>query len=179
MNKFDHNIGFREKRQFFRAENCRKSQKIVIITSTPWKPSATFNISQVLGNLAGIVVAYRKDAGRIYRYTRTESDTKRFLPRRNYFVSLEFNRHWNISSQSRQDWPVCGRFLGTFQGQNIFTKVGTCKKLTPEMLGTFRGQNIFTKVGTCKRLTPEMQALKLANAQRPCFVCNLRPVFLN
>jgi hypothetical protein len=32
--KFDHNIGFQEKRQFF-AENCRKTQKIVIITSTP------------------------------------------------------------------------------------------------------------------------------------------------
>jgi hypothetical protein len=32
MQKYDHNIGFREKRQFF-AENCRKSQKIVIITS--------------------------------------------------------------------------------------------------------------------------------------------------
>jgi hypothetical protein len=30
---FDHNIGFWVKRQFF-AENCRKSQKIVIITST-------------------------------------------------------------------------------------------------------------------------------------------------
>jgi hypothetical protein len=37
MQNFDHNIGFWEKRQFF-AENCRKSQKIVIITSTPaWK----------------------------------------------------------------------------------------------------------------------------------------------
>jgi hypothetical protein len=32
--KFVHNIGFWEKRQFF-AENCRKSQKILIITSTP------------------------------------------------------------------------------------------------------------------------------------------------
>jgi hypothetical protein len=31
---FDHNIGFREKRHFL-AENWRKSQKIVIITSTP------------------------------------------------------------------------------------------------------------------------------------------------
>jgi hypothetical protein len=31
MQKFDHNIGFLEKRQFFR----RKSPKIVIITSTP------------------------------------------------------------------------------------------------------------------------------------------------
>jgi hypothetical protein len=31
--KIDHNIGFWEKHQFF-AENCRKSQKIVIITST-------------------------------------------------------------------------------------------------------------------------------------------------
>jgi hypothetical protein len=64
MNKFDHNIGFREKRQFFRAENCRKSQKIVIITSTPWKPSATFNISQVLGNLAGIVTPERSPTQR-------------------------------------------------------------------------------------------------------------------
>jgi hypothetical protein len=34
MQNFDHNIGFCEKRQFF-AENCQKSQKIVIITSTP------------------------------------------------------------------------------------------------------------------------------------------------
>jgi hypothetical protein len=34
MQQFDHNIGFWEKRQFF-AENCPKSQKIVIITSTP------------------------------------------------------------------------------------------------------------------------------------------------
>jgi hypothetical protein len=32
--KIDHNIGFWEKRHFF-AENCRKSQKIVMITSTP------------------------------------------------------------------------------------------------------------------------------------------------
>jgi hypothetical protein len=31
---FDHNIGFLRKTQFF-AENCRKSPKIVIITSTP------------------------------------------------------------------------------------------------------------------------------------------------
>jgi hypothetical protein len=31
--KIDHNIGFWEKRHFF-AENCWKSQKIVIITST-------------------------------------------------------------------------------------------------------------------------------------------------
>jgi hypothetical protein len=34
MQNFDHNIGFWEKRQFF-AENWEKSQKIVIITSTP------------------------------------------------------------------------------------------------------------------------------------------------
>jgi hypothetical protein len=34
MQTFDHNIGFWEKRQFF-AEICQKSQKIVIITSTP------------------------------------------------------------------------------------------------------------------------------------------------
>jgi hypothetical protein len=34
MQNLDHNIGSWEKRQFF-AENCRKSQKIVIITSTP------------------------------------------------------------------------------------------------------------------------------------------------
>jgi hypothetical protein len=34
MQKFDHNIGFWEKRQFF-AENCQKSPKILIITSTP------------------------------------------------------------------------------------------------------------------------------------------------
>jgi hypothetical protein len=34
MQTFDHNIGFWEKGLFF-AENCRKSQKIVIITSTP------------------------------------------------------------------------------------------------------------------------------------------------
>jgi hypothetical protein len=34
MQNFDHNIGFGEKRHFF-AENCRKSQNIVIITSVP------------------------------------------------------------------------------------------------------------------------------------------------
>jgi hypothetical protein len=34
LQKFDHKIGFWQKRQFF-AENCRKSQKIVITTSTP------------------------------------------------------------------------------------------------------------------------------------------------
>jgi hypothetical protein len=34
MQNFDHNIGFWEKRQFF-AKNWQKSQKIVIITSTP------------------------------------------------------------------------------------------------------------------------------------------------
>jgi hypothetical protein len=34
MQKFYHNIGFREKRHFF-AKNFQKSQKIVIITSTP------------------------------------------------------------------------------------------------------------------------------------------------
>jgi hypothetical protein len=34
MQNFDHNIGFREKRQFF-AKNWQKSQKIVIIASTP------------------------------------------------------------------------------------------------------------------------------------------------
>jgi hypothetical protein len=41
MQKIDHNVGFSEKRQFFRrklskiAENCQKSPKIVIITTTP------------------------------------------------------------------------------------------------------------------------------------------------
>jgi hypothetical protein len=34
VQKFDRNIGFWEKRQFC-TEKCRKSQKIVIITSTP------------------------------------------------------------------------------------------------------------------------------------------------
>jgi hypothetical protein len=34
MQNFDQNIGF-EKNAIFFAENCRKSQKIVIITSTP------------------------------------------------------------------------------------------------------------------------------------------------
>jgi hypothetical protein len=34
MLKFDHNISVCEKRQFF-AENWEKSQKMVIITSTP------------------------------------------------------------------------------------------------------------------------------------------------
>jgi hypothetical protein len=34
MQNYDHNIVFLEKRHFF-AENCQKSQKIVIITSTP------------------------------------------------------------------------------------------------------------------------------------------------
>jgi hypothetical protein len=35
MQNFDHNIGFWEKNANFFAENCRKSQKIVIITTTP------------------------------------------------------------------------------------------------------------------------------------------------
>jgi hypothetical protein len=34
LQKFDRNIGFREKRHFF-AENCRKSLIILIVTSTP------------------------------------------------------------------------------------------------------------------------------------------------
>jgi hypothetical protein len=34
MQKFDHNIGFFDKKANFFAENCRKLQKIVIITST-------------------------------------------------------------------------------------------------------------------------------------------------
>jgi hypothetical protein len=33
--KLDHNIGFREKREVFFAENWQKSEKIVIITSIP------------------------------------------------------------------------------------------------------------------------------------------------
>jgi hypothetical protein len=47
MQKFDHYIGFWEKRQFF-AENCRKSPKIVIITSTPSRTSrvARFFLTQ-------------------------------------------------------------------------------------------------------------------------------------
>jgi hypothetical protein len=39
MQNFDHNIAFWEKRHFF-AENCQKSQKIVIITSTPGRPGS-------------------------------------------------------------------------------------------------------------------------------------------
>jgi hypothetical protein len=34
VQKFDHNIGFREKYDFF-AENWQKPQKIVIVTLTP------------------------------------------------------------------------------------------------------------------------------------------------
>jgi hypothetical protein len=34
MQNFDHNIGLEKNANFF-AENCRKSQKIVIIKSTP------------------------------------------------------------------------------------------------------------------------------------------------
>jgi hypothetical protein len=45
--KFDHNIGFWENANFF-DENCRKSQKIVIITSTPdWanlRPMGNFQL---------------------------------------------------------------------------------------------------------------------------------------
>jgi hypothetical protein len=36
----DHNIGFEKNANFF-AENCQKSQKIVIITSTPDQPQST------------------------------------------------------------------------------------------------------------------------------------------
>jgi glycerol-3-phosphate dehydrogenase len=35
MQNFDHNISFLAKNAIFSAKNCRKSQKIVIITSTP------------------------------------------------------------------------------------------------------------------------------------------------
>jgi hypothetical protein len=42
MQIFDHIIGFWEKRLFF-AENCQKSQKIVIITSTPGHPDSDKN----------------------------------------------------------------------------------------------------------------------------------------
>jgi hypothetical protein len=35
MQNFDHNIGFLRKNANLFAENCQKSQKIVIITSTP------------------------------------------------------------------------------------------------------------------------------------------------
>jgi hypothetical protein len=35
MQKFDHNIGFWEKTPILFVKNCRKSLKIVIITSTP------------------------------------------------------------------------------------------------------------------------------------------------
>jgi hypothetical protein len=50
MQNFDHNIGFLEKRQFF-AENCRKSQNIVIITSTPGLLGGVFRISAVFAGL--------------------------------------------------------------------------------------------------------------------------------
>jgi hypothetical protein len=39
--KMDDNIGVWEKRQFF-AENCQKSQKIMIITSTPGSAGSIF-----------------------------------------------------------------------------------------------------------------------------------------
>jgi hypothetical protein len=42
----DHNIGFQEQRQFF-AENWRKSQKIVIITSTPVVKNADLYIQHL------------------------------------------------------------------------------------------------------------------------------------
>jgi hypothetical protein len=39
MQKIDHNIDFLNKNANFFAENCQKSQKIVIITSTPGHPA--------------------------------------------------------------------------------------------------------------------------------------------
>jgi hypothetical protein len=46
MQKFDRNIGFREKRHFF-AENWQKVQKIVIIPSTPdWANFRLFAVVQ-------------------------------------------------------------------------------------------------------------------------------------
>jgi hypothetical protein len=56
MKNFDHNIGFWEKRQFF-AENCQKSQKIVIITSTPGV-LATASIECVRKYFCALVVAW-------------------------------------------------------------------------------------------------------------------------
>jgi hypothetical protein len=46
VQNYDHNIGFWEKHQFF-AKNCRKSPKIVIITSTP-VPTRTQSRGQFL-----------------------------------------------------------------------------------------------------------------------------------
>jgi hypothetical protein len=51
LHKFDHNIVFFEKRQFF-AENWQKSQKIVIITSTPGASPTTW----IYSNNASVVV---------------------------------------------------------------------------------------------------------------------------
>jgi hypothetical protein len=50
MQTFDHNIGFWEKRHFF-AKNCQKSQKIVIITSTPGCLEYFATIGYIVGNL--------------------------------------------------------------------------------------------------------------------------------
>jgi hypothetical protein len=44
LHKFDRSIIFWENRQFF-AENCRKSQKILIITSTPERQHLRFDFS--------------------------------------------------------------------------------------------------------------------------------------
>jgi hypothetical protein len=44
MGKIDRNIGFCEKRHFF-AENSRKSQKIVIVTSTPVADPTNFEFT--------------------------------------------------------------------------------------------------------------------------------------
>jgi hypothetical protein len=44
MPNYKHLIGFREERQFFSPENCRKSQKIMVKTSTPVQATFRFKI---------------------------------------------------------------------------------------------------------------------------------------
>jgi hypothetical protein len=60
MQNLDHNIGFREKRHFF-AENWRKSQKIVIITSTPGVEDSS-NPDKALGSRKVVAMLLKQNA---------------------------------------------------------------------------------------------------------------------
>jgi hypothetical protein len=59
MQIFDHNIGFCEKRHFF-AENWQKSQKIVIMTSTPGLEGEGWNPGEVRSKQSNVCRYYLK-----------------------------------------------------------------------------------------------------------------------
>jgi hypothetical protein len=60
MQNFDHNISFCETRLFF-AENCRKSQKIVTITSTPGGVSVINFVKLNISTLCDVADTFNVD----------------------------------------------------------------------------------------------------------------------